>query len=320
MKNRKIEFIDDDDAIRQMTKLGIKFTIKRGPVSNVDREWSRSNHSRFEEPLDIAHAELLAEYARQGNPFKRSVCLKRDDGQLGILGGNHRDEGYVRAGVTEFEYYLIDTEGLSAFEYSTALPRLLNSLPFKPLSTNDKVRTALWWDILKKQDLKQSAAMLGLKYEYLQQRKKHDGVLTLLQNAKVTGLAAQKDSTRFSALAALGLDSVKLAASLLCIKADYTKTEVQALANTLRKCSKDEATQLAYIKRVEERLALDKDNGKEPQAERTTWLRNFGAALKLMAGKSKLGDLGVTKEYKYYDDLIKDLNLMCRLCRVLSQG
>jgi hypothetical protein len=326
----KLEFIPDQDAELVMNRLGIKYSIERSPLSAVDREWSHQNEARMHAPLNQSHVEELAQYARMRNPFKRSVCVRKkvlkkgDKEEIGILGGNHRDAAYVKAEVTEFEYYLIDTEGLTEFEWSTALPRLLNCLPFMPLDHESKVQTALWWEEMNFMGFKESAEKLGLKYDYLCQRKKQHSIITLLENAKVPNTSRFRNETTFVPFGSLVLDSVVLAATCLAIKADYTKAECQALANALKKVAKDEATQLGYIKKLEEKLALDKTDVKapasQPQVLRTKWIKNFHAAYDMMQGKAKLVQLGVTKDYQHYDALIKELNGMARLCRLLAQN
>lgn len=332
----ELEFIPDDDAERHLKKLGIKYTIERSPVSAVNREWSRSNGARLGEKLDPNHAEELAQYARQGNAFKRSVCVEHDfhadpeyrtksDKTLGILGGNHRDEGYVRAGVTEFEYYLIKKDGLDPVEWKHVLPRLLNSLPVKPLSEAHKVRTALHWQEKGIMSFEEAAEMFGLKVEFLNQRKKQQGIVKLLNDAKVPNADLYLESTRFAPFATLGTDRVKVRSAILAIKADYTKAECQALANLLRTkpVAKDEATQLAQIDKIEEQLAVERTKAVPPtsaQAVRTTWLRNWHAALKFMEGKTKLQQLGIDTSYRFYEDTLAELNTMQRLCRVLRQS
>lgn len=332
----KLEFVPDEDAERHLKKLGIKYSIVCSPVSTVNREWSRSNGARLGEKLDVNHAEELAQYARKGNVFKRSVCVEHDfhtdpefrtksEKTLGILGGNHRDEAYVRAGVTEFEYYLIKKDGLDAVEWKVVLPRLLNSLPCKALSEAHKVRTALHWEEKGIMSFDESAALFGLKVEFLNQRKKQQGIVKLLNDAKVPNADLYLDSNKFAPFATLVNDRVKVRSAVLAIKADYTKADCQALANALRKSpvSKDEATQLAYIDKIEERLAVDKAKAAPPttaQAIRTTWLRNWHAALKFMKGKTNLEQLGIDTDYRFYDDTLTELNEMQRICRVLRQS
>jgi len=324
----KLAFTPDDDAERQMKKLGMNYTIERSPMSAVNREWSRTNGARVGESLDTNHVEELAQHARQGHPFKRSVCVRRkfenkDKGELGILGGNHRDACYQKAGVTEFEHYLVDTAGLEMVDWSVILPCLLNSVPFKAMSEEDKIFKALQWEEKGYMSLAESAKNMGLKVEYLKQRQKQAGIVKLLNEAKVAGVNSQLNNTKLVALATIGNDRVKVKAATLAIKADYTKAEVQTFANMLRKVAKDEATQLEYIRKIEERLAVDKAKGPPStplQSIRTTWLRQFHGTLDIMRGKSKLAQVGIDEGYQFYEDTIKELREMGRLCRVFTQS
>jgi hypothetical protein len=303
--SKLIKTIRDEKAEQCMARAGIKWTIERVSLVDINLEKGRENRARLEQSMDWERVETMVHDIERGDAFPMTVLMRFGNSAKALpASGNHRLAGYEKAFPAEmdvqFDCYIVFTKD----EYiKDMLPRKLNMVEGMQPKRAERIQHALWEIKHYSTKPREAERMWGLPEGTMsKQLRIQEGRLRLAEHGVKHAIIADAAVDRLHGIS--NENVFEQMAKLINRLPNITTDDISKIVAEVR----EQKTELAQLNKVGEFYTqlVHQDNQPIRQSERTKYLMVVSRMEKILAKKRYYTQLGFTGE-----DTIKAIKVRC---------